>query len=178
MRPTPLSILAVISVLAALQGSTLAQSTDPGSQSKSVSKPLWKARVQQADRAATASSEKAESNRIDPGVLAIYLKDSQRRIKRNWYPPHHARTVTVQFRIHEHGDVSNVRILKSSGMSFADTAALQAVTNAAPFRGLPQGANAYEDFKFTFDFNIFKPNDKPMLTLINSHPKTNEPAQK
>lgn len=86
-----------------------------------------------------------------------YMADLQRRIKRHWFPPRgqENRRVVVVFKIHTHGELSNLRIERSSGMDSADQAALAAVQNAAPFRPLPDGAPSVVDIQFTFDYNVF-----------------------
>ena len=85
------------------------------------------------------------------------MADLQRRIKRAWFPPRgqESRRVKVIFKVHSQGELSDLRVEGSSGVAIADQAALQAVTNAAPFRPLPPGAPAVVDIEFTFDYNVF-----------------------
>ncbi len=86
-----------------------------------------------------------------------YMADLQRRIKRAWFPPRgqESRRVVVIFKVHSQGELSDLRIDKSSGVATADAAALAAVQNAAPFRPLPAGAPSVVDIQFTFDYNVF-----------------------
>ena len=86
-----------------------------------------------------------------------YMADLQRRIKRAWFPPRgqESRRVKVIFQVHSQGELSNLRLEKSSQVAIADQAALAAVSNAAPFRPLPAGAPAVVDIEFTFDYNVF-----------------------
>jgi TonB family protein len=86
-----------------------------------------------------------------------YMQDLQRRIKKAWFPPRgqESRRVTVVFKIHSGGELSHLRLERSSGNASADQAALRAVENAAPFRPLPQGAPPDVDIQFTFDYNVF-----------------------
>ena len=86
-----------------------------------------------------------------------YMADLTRRIKRNWYPPSgsESKRVIVIFTVHKNGEVSNIRIEKSSGTKLADQAAIQAVQNSAPFRTLPSGAKDSVDIQFTFDYHVF-----------------------
>jgi TonB family protein len=86
-----------------------------------------------------------------------YMADLQRRIKRAWFPPRgqENRRVVVVFKIHKEGELSNLRLVTSSGMAGADKAAMSAVENAAPFRHLPEGASDDVDIQFTFDYNVF-----------------------
>ncbi len=86
-----------------------------------------------------------------------YMADLQRRIKRAWFPPkgNESKRVVVIFKVHRGGELSNLRLEKSSGLAIADNAALKAVENAAPFRPLPAGAGDDVDIQFTFDYNVF-----------------------
>lgn len=96
-----------------------------------------------------------------------YMADLQRRIKRAWYPPRgqESKRVVVIFKVHSGGELSDLRIDKSSGTALADQAALQAVTNAAPFRPLPAGAPSVVDIQFTFDYNVFGGNRGSLRSL-------------
>lgn len=87
-----------------------------------------------------------------------YMQDLQRRIKRAWFPPRgqESRKVVVIFKVHSGGELSDLRIERSSGVAIADQAALAAVQNAAPFRPLPAGAPSVVDIQFTFDYNVFQ----------------------
>lgn len=86
-----------------------------------------------------------------------YMADLQRRIKRAWFPPkgNESKRVKVVFKVHRDGQMTNLRMLNSSGLAIADQAALKAVENAAPFRQLPEGAPDDVDIEFTFDYNVF-----------------------
>jgi len=86
-----------------------------------------------------------------------YMADLQRKIKRCWFPPHDVETkrVKVIFTLLTSGELSNLRLVRSSGSTIADKAALKAVEDAAPFRHLPEHAPASVDIEFTFDYNVF-----------------------
>lgn len=90
--------------------------------------------------------------------FSAYMADLQRRIKRAWFPPKNTEKnrVKVMFKIHNGGEMSNLRISETSGLAIADQAALQAIQSAAPFRHLPPGAPENVDIEFTFDYNVFK----------------------
>lgn len=97
----------------------------------------------------------------DTGVAAPdfgpYMTALQRRIKRGWFPPKiptSNRTI-VRFNISRDGELSGLRISKSSGDAMTDKAALSAVENAAPLPHLPAGSPESVDVEFTFDFNVF-----------------------
>jgi TonB family protein len=86
-----------------------------------------------------------------------YMVDLQRRIKKHWFPPkgnEHQRIV-VTFNIFDDGRLSNLSLESPSGVRIADSAALRAVEDAAPFRPLPQTRSKMVDIHFTFDYNVF-----------------------
>ncbi len=86
-----------------------------------------------------------------------YMAELQRRIKRHWFPIHgaHSKRVVVIFAIHTDGVLSDLRLSQSSGSREDDKAALDAVTNAAPFMSLPAHSPESVDIEFTFDYNVF-----------------------
>jgi TonB family protein len=86
-----------------------------------------------------------------------YMANLQRRIKRAWFPPRSAecKRVTVKFKVHSDGAVTDLLLVNSSGIAQVDKAALKAVANAAPMRPLPEGAPSDVDIQFTFDYNVF-----------------------
>jgi TonB family protein len=86
-----------------------------------------------------------------------YMGDLQRRIKAVWTPPkgHEADRVVVTFKIHQNGDVSDIRLVTGSGFAQSDEAALSALKHASPFKSLPEGASDTVDIQFTFDKNVF-----------------------
>ncbi|MFN8655165.1 MAG: TonB family protein [Candidatus Obscuribacterales bacterium] len=185
-----IQILASIAVLLAIQMQSVALADVPLPPSPSKSneatdddaknpKPLWKSRVREMpDTAATASTAKAaKKGRFDPVELDEFLKNTSRKIKRNWFPPKcEAKAVTVQFTLNDAGHVSNLKVTKSSGLEIADKAAMQAVQNAQPFHKLPTGANATEDLLFHFDYNIFD-EKHPSLKVIESSPAAPQPSK-
>jgi TonB family protein len=91
----------------------------------------------------------------DPDFSA-FMARLQQMIKRAWYPPRDAQTKTVRvmFKVHTNGELSSLRISRSSGNSVADQAALKAVENAAPFGHLPENSPENVDIEFTFDYNV------------------------
>ena len=100
-----------------------------------------------------------------PGIDAVrepdfgpYMRELQRRIKRNWHPPrgNESKRVQLLFKVSRDGRLLRLNVSKSSGVSDADDAALEAVKMSAPFRPLPpeyQGSDI--DIQFTFDYNVF-----------------------
>jgi TonB family protein len=100
-----------------------------------------------------------------PGIDAIkepdfgpYMRELQRRIKRNWHPPrgNESKRVQLLFKVSRDGRLLRLNISKSSGVSDADDAALEAVKMSAPFRPLPPEYQGNDiDIQFTFDYNVF-----------------------
>jgi TonB family protein len=87
-----------------------------------------------------------------------YMAELQRRVKRNWIPPEqgNSRRSVLRFSISRNGEISNLKVGKSSGNPDSDAAAMDAVRRAAPFRTLPAGYKGRNiDIQFTFDINVF-----------------------
>lgn len=109
--------------------------------------------------ASGGSVEKAreQSNQQDVD-FGPYMAALQRQIKDCWHPPTAGETarVVVVFKIHEEGELSDLRLDKSSGSYPADEAALLAVLKAAPFSQLPVHTFADIDVEFTFDEIVSK----------------------
>jgi len=100
-----------------------------------------------------------------PGIDALkepdfgpYMRDLQQKIKRNWEPPkgEESRRVVILFTIARDGRLLSKKIVKSSGLSTADRAAMSAVELSAPFKPLPVDyRESSVDIQFTFDYNVF-----------------------
>ena len=87
-----------------------------------------------------------------------YMRELQRRIKMNWDPPkgNESKRVVLLFKIAKDGRLLSCSVFKSSGLQKADSAALNAVNLAAPFRPLPHEYKGSSiDVQFTFDYNVF-----------------------
>jgi hypothetical protein len=103
-----------------------------------------------------------ETQRIQ---LHTYLADTSRRVKRHWFPPRDGTAVTIRFKINGAGALEYARVfLGNSNCGICDTAALKAVTNAAPFRPLPLGCPSLE-LIYRFDYAVFSPDD-PHFTIL------------
>ena len=89
--------------------------------------------------------------------FGAYLSEVQKKIKKNWFPPRGAESLTVvlKFKVLKDGSASSIRLVKSSGVAAADDAAKTAIMNGAPFPSLPKSAGDDIDIKFTFDYNVF-----------------------
>lgn len=83
-----------------------------------------------------------------------YMAGLQKRVKGNWWPPlgTEDRRVVVYFQVRRNGDVTLLRLDKSSECLGSDNAALVAVGTAAPVRPLPSGAPDEVEIQFTFDY--------------------------
>ncbi|AGY56929.1 TonB family protein [Gloeobacter kilaueensis] len=87
-----------------------------------------------------------------------YMAALQRKVKRNWITPEagNSRRTVLVFSVSKSGDVTNLRVARSSGSRSSDDAAIDAVQRAAPFARLPVGyKNDRIDIQFTFDINVF-----------------------
>lgn len=89
--------------------------------------------------------------------MGPYMKELQRKIKKNWFPPKgpESKRIKVSFKLHKDGTIGRLKLVTSSGLAVEDDAATQAVENAAPFAPLPDGAGDEVDINFTFDYNVF-----------------------
>ncbi len=89
--------------------------------------------------------------------FGAYLAEVQKRIKKTWHPPRGAesQSVTLKFKVLADGTATNIRLVKSSGVSASDDAAKEAIANGSPFPPLPKSAGDDIDIKFTFDYNVF-----------------------
>jgi TonB family protein len=85
--------------------------------------------------------------------LASYMNDLESRIKKTWGPPagHESAIVSVLFRVNANGEVSDLKLYRSSGHATADEAALQAIQRAAPFAIPPARVGVPLDVQYTFD---------------------------
>lgn len=111
------------------------------------------------------TSEIVEQANSRPGIDAIkepdfgpYMRDLQRRIKRNWNPPkgNESKRVVLLFRVGKDGKLLSYSIHKSSGSTKVDQAALDALKLTSPFRPLPpEFTGDFVDIQFTFDYNVF-----------------------
>jgi TonB family protein len=106
-----------------------------------------------------ASTQKQIAATAAPQVVTNewrpYLADLQRRIKRRWFlhKSKEARIVVVVFKVHGGGELSDLRIERSSGIAIEDQSALKSVENGAPFRPLQRASDVIE-VRFTFDYNL------------------------
>ena len=87
-----------------------------------------------------------------------YMSALQRKIKMSWKPPRgtESNRIMVTFSVLQNGRLENLQMIIASQDASANQAALEAVTNAAPFAPLPAGAGPKVEVEFTFDYNVFQ----------------------
>lgn len=86
-----------------------------------------------------------------------YMRELERRIKRNWNPPKgkESKIVIAMFKVNRDGRLISIKITKSSGLADYDLAAKKAIEISAPFKKFPKECNRYYvDIEFTFDYNV------------------------
>ena len=91
-------------------------------------------------------------------------------------------STTVQFKVARNGDISDCRVVKSSGDIDKDSNAIETVNRVGNLSKFPDGLTEQSiDIQFTFDYNVFD-NDRnqvyPENTIKNEKfvsNKTNEP---
>src|SRR5262249_5854173 len=86
-----------------------------------------------------------------------YMAKLQRSIKKHWFPPKgdESRRAKVTFDVRSDGEISNVKLEKSTGSPTGDQAALKAVKDTSPADPLPKGSPKVVSIEFTFDYNVF-----------------------
>ena len=101
-------------------------------------------------------------NNIQDGVdFGQYMRNLQKRIKKNWNPPkgNQSKRVVLNFSLDRKGKVLKYSIVQSSGVKAVDDAAVKALKEAEPFGNLPKKfTKDAVDVQFTFDYNVFKNN--------------------
>ncbi len=107
------------------------------------------------------------SNRSNLGAAGIdarrdadigsYLQQLQQRVRQQWIPgmTQSSKQTVVYFVVSRSGQVRSLSIVRPSGSSVTDKAALGAVARAAPFAPLPTGySRDYINIRFTFNINV------------------------
>jgi TonB family protein len=106
-----------------------------------------------------AFSPKQETDHISVNNtvnLQPYLKDMEHRLSSAWSGarPQASGQTVVEFTLHANGQVSDVKVTKSSGVKAVDESAVEAVTKAS-LAPLPEGAPKELDVNFTFHLNVW-----------------------
>jgi len=108
-----------------------------------------------AFRLGSASAPVSASEVKAWGQYAPYMAVVQSKIKHHWQPPQEptSHSMVVVFKIAKSGQMSNLKINKSSGLLELDKSILKAVKVASPFAPLPSFCKEKEvDIQFTFDY--------------------------
>ncbi|MEL6580676.1 MAG: energy transducer TonB, partial [Cyanobacteria bacterium J06621_12] len=87
--------------------------------------------------------------------LSQYLAALERRVKPNWNPNFRQddRRTVLSFNIQPDGQITELRVSKSSGLADVDRESLEAVQKSAPFPPLPSDF-PLESLEINFSFNI------------------------
>jgi protein TonB len=101
--------------------------------------------------------------------LAPYFAHIRRRVKKNWQPtsPNSEQNTVLNFAIQRNGQITELRVVESSGDEQVDRDALAAVQKSSPFKALPQ-TFPRDLLEVQFSFNIyihqglFSPNSRLM----------------
>ncbi len=88
--------------------------------------------------------------------LGPYLANLRRRVQERWHPhtPDQRRQAVIGFTISRSGQISNMRVLQTSGNPQTDTETLLAIQRAAPFGALPEQF-PHNQLEIEFTFNIY-----------------------
>ncbi|MEY3370262.1 MAG: hypothetical protein RLZZ361_932, partial [Cyanobacteriota bacterium] len=90
--------------------------------------------------------------------MGPYMSALQRKIKRAWKPPRgtESNRIVANFKVHRNGTITDLKLIVQCSYPEANLAALEAISNAAPFEILPAGSVDPVDIEFTFDYNVFQ----------------------
>ena len=88
--------------------------------------------------------------------LSAYFAEIRRRVKRNWNPSYSSeeQSTFLTFKIQKNGQITDLKVARSSGSSKLDNESLAAVQNSAPFDSLPPNF-PLEALEIEFSFNIY-----------------------
>ena len=88
--------------------------------------------------------------------LGPYLANLRRRVQERWNPhtPDQQRQAVIGFTINRDGQISNMRVLQTSGNAQTDTETILAIQRAAPFGALPE-QYPHNKLEIEFTFNIY-----------------------
>jgi outer membrane biosynthesis protein TonB len=90
--------------------------------------------------------------------MGPYMAALQRKIKRAWKPPRgtESNRIVANFKVRRDGSITDLKLIVQCSYPEANLAALEAISNAAPFDILPAGSVDPVDIEFTFDYNVFQ----------------------
>ena len=89
-------------------------------------------------------------------LLVSYLKELHRRIKRAWTPTDgETRSAQILFRIRKNGQLASIKLVRTSGETGSDDAAMHAIVASSPFKALPpEFSSEYLDLLYTFNYKV------------------------
>lgn len=92
------------------------------------------------------------------GKFDLYFEHMQKQIRKNWSPREglDTKSLVVNFKLGLHGDVFDLKVVRSSGDVSADQAALKAIRTAAPFGPLPSNTSYPITVCFPFNYKYFQ----------------------
>lgn len=96
--------------------------------------------------------------KIDNVDFKSYMQNLQKAIKSNWKPTkcNNSKQFIALFKIDKNGDLTSLKIYKSSGDNNFDKVALDAISQTTPFKPLPKEfCGDSINVQFTFDYNVF-----------------------
>ncbi len=98
----------------------------------------------------------AQLNALKDIDLSEYFAEIKRRVKRNWNPSFAVEEYTtfLTFDIEKNGQITGLRVTRSSGSEKVDRESLNAVQDSAPFDPLPPDF-PLEALEVKFSFNIY-----------------------
>jgi protein TonB len=116
---------------------------------------------------AAESREQGSTEAAAHTVLTSYLKELHTRIKHAWAPPPgDTHKAEILFRIKRNGQLSSIKIVKSSGNEESDESAMTAIAGCAPFKPLPTGfASDYLDLLYTFNYTVDRLSEAPVSSV-------------
>lgn len=112
-----------------------------------------------------STDSRSNQNERYSRAMRVYKCDLEHRIKRRWFPPKDGSPAVVRFSLSRNGEASNVSLLISSGETFSDQAALNAVKLAQPFKAIPKELPAPLEAEFNFWLYSNSGQKPPGLTL-------------
>jgi TonB family protein len=119
---------------------------------------LWS--VDQRD---TEVEDESLKNKTDPSsdnekYPWFYLGKLEDKIAAEWHPPSGSRTriIVVAFNLHKNGNVSDLKVLKTSGQETDDKAALRAIYSASPLPPDPTSSAKSTEKTFLFAYYLLK----------------------
>lgn len=110
-----------------------------------------------SDESTYSAEDRAEAREGDKRLGDLYSAEMKRRIRVKWTPPKGTEKLAIKttFTVLKDGNISRLKVSRSSGNKIADAAALKAVRSAAPFRPLPKEWGPTIEVNFALDNALF-----------------------